>query len=282
MKSWWTTLRKIAFCGCVWGMSGLLSLVVCGNMAWGAPRYTAEVIQMLPHDKTAFTQGLVVHKGKLFESTGRYGRSSVRQIDPITGNKEKEYRLSRDVFGEGLTLYRDRLFQLTWRAGVVFEYRLKDLEPVGEWPLPTQGWGATVFDDMVVVSDGSDTLSFYDPNTFQLMKSIHVHDGDVAVLELNELESFCGYILANVWHKNDIAVIEPQNGQVVAWIDLSFLEGLQPGRRSAEAVLNGIAYDQNHGLLYVTGKLWPQIYVIAVDGLDALTNNQCRTTGNKP
>ncbi len=256
---------------------GIWFLVLGAASAWGAPRFSAEIIRTLPHDATSFTQGLLVYNGKLYESTGLYGQSRLRRIDPETGTVEQEHSLSQDVFGEGLALYKDHLFQLTWRAGKVYEYNVQDFKSVATWPLPTEGWGATVFNDMIVVSDGSNQLGFYDPKTFQPVTRVDVKDGADPVEELNELETFCGYILANIWYKNEIALINPMSGQVVAWIDLSFLLGVLPQKLPPDAVLNGIAYDSTQHRLYVTGKLWPKIYVIAVKELDALTDNQCRT-----
>jgi glutamine cyclotransferase len=232
----------------------------------GAPVLAASRVAVLPHDPAAFTQGLLFHKGVFYESTGLYGQSSLRRIDPATGRILARRALARRYFGEGLALVGDRLYQLTWRERRVLVSGVSDLRPAGELPLPTEGWGACSLDGALVVSDGSDRLVFYDPKDMTARGEVGVTDGGAPVPLLNELEAVAGTIWANVWGDSRIAVIDPASGRVLAWVDCA---SLRPEAAAADLdnVLNGIAYDPATGRIWVTGKRWPNVYEIKVPGL---------------
>lgn len=235
-------------------------------LSLGAPTLAAVVKSRLPHDAAAFTQGLVYRDGVFYESTGLYGRSNLRRVDPATGEVLARRELPRELFGEGLALVGGSLYQLTWREGRVLVADPSDLSPRGELALPTEGWGACALDGRLVVSDGSDHLFFYDPKTMAVLGSVVVTDEGRPVSRLNELETVAGRIWANVWGDSRIAVIDPATGRVAAWVDCA---GLRPGTVAVdfENVLNGIAHDPATGRVWVTGKRWPEIYEIAVPGL---------------
>ena len=221
------------------------------------------VVNVFPHDAGAFTQGLVFHDGFLFESTGQYGRSSLRRVAPSTGEVLQQRPLGFQYFAEGLTELDGRLMQLTWqaRAGFVYDRTTFDLEDTFSYS--GEGWGLTDDGTRLIMSDGSDALRFLDPVSFVETGRVRVRDGSAPVVQLNELEFVRGEVYANVWHANRIARIDPESGQVLGWIDLAGL--LAPGEVSdPEAVLNGIAYDEDEDRLFVTGKYWPKLFEIAV------------------
>lgn len=241
-------------------------LICLPALSVAAPLLPAVVKARLPHDPGAFTQGLVYRDGVFYESTGLYGRSSLRRVDPATGRVLARRELPRELFGEGLALVGGSLYQLTWREGRVLVADPSDLSPREELALPTEGWGACALDGRLVVSDGSDQLFFYDPKTMAAVGAVSVTDDGRPVSRLNELETVAGRIWANVWGDSRIAVIDPATGRVAAWVDCS---GLRPGTVAVdfENVLNGIAHDPATGRVWVTGKRWPEIYEIAVPGL---------------
>ena len=219
-----------------------------------------EVVATYPHDPQAFTQGLVIVGGKLYEGTGQYGQSLVREVDLVTGNVLKLTPLDQRYFGEGITIWEDRLIQLTWRSRQGFVYSLPDLEVVAEFTYPTEGWGLTHNEEHLILSDGTATLYFLDPQTFKTVKSVQVKDGEHPIERLNELEFINGEIYANVWQQDRIVRINPETGQVTGWLDL---RGLYPKTNlSPDAVLNGIAYDVETQKLYVTGKLWSALFEV--------------------
>ncbi|EHJ46514.1 glutamine cyclotransferase [Solidesulfovibrio carbinoliphilus subsp. oakridgensis] len=246
----------------------LLAAVWCApaSARAGAPVLAAERVAALPHDAAAFTQGLLFHKDVFYESTGLYGRSSLRRVDPATGRVLARRALATQYFGEGLALVGGRLYQLTWRERRVLVAEPSDLRPAGELPLPTEGWGACSLDGALVVSDGSDRLVFYDPKDMTARGEVAVTDDGAPVPLLNELEAVAGTIWANVWGDSRIAVIDPASGRVLAWVDCA---SLRPGVTAADLdnVLNGIAYDPATGRIWVTGKRWPNVYEIKVPGL---------------
>jgi glutamine cyclotransferase len=220
------------------------------------------VIRTYPHDPNAFTQGLVLVDGHLYESTGRNGQSSVRMVDLSTGWVLKQYQLPQEYFGEGLTDWHDTLIQLTWTSGVAFVYDRLTFTVLRTMHYTGEGWGLTHDSRALILSDGTPTLRFLDPASFRETRRLNVRDGrSQPVKNLNELEYIAGEIYANVWHENRIARISPRTGRVLGWIDLSGLakavEVSDP-----EAVLNGIAYDAKSGHLFVTGKLWPKLFEI--------------------
>jgi glutamine cyclotransferase len=219
------------------------------------------VVARRPHDPKAFTQGLLFADGALFESTGRYGESSLRRVDPETGRVARRVALPPQVFGEGLALFHGELYQLTWREGRCFVYDATTLEKRRELTYEGEGWGLTTDGgSLLVMSDGSSTLRFVDPASFRVGREVRVHDGERAVDRLNELEWARGEILANVWGASTIARIDPGSGAVLGYLDLSGLP--EPQHDDPDAVLNGIAYDAERDRLFVTGKRWSSVFEI--------------------
>lgn len=225
--------------------------------------YTYTIVNMFQHDKYAFTQGLVVESNDvLLEGTGNYGVSSLRRVGLRNGTVLQEYKLSNEYFGEGIALVGDKIIQLTWQNYTGFVYDKTTFELLGKFNLTTEGWGLTYNGTHLILSDGTSKLYFLDPNTFQIVGSVNVHDGNMSIAKLNELEyiNSTGEVYANIWEDQKIAIINPQTGQVKAYIDLTGLYQTS----NPNAVLNGIAYNQNTGQLYVTGKYWPSLYEIQI------------------
>jgi glutamine cyclotransferase len=225
------------------------------------PVYTLQIVHRYPHDPDAFTQGLAFDHGTLYEGTGLLGRSSVRKVDVKTGSVLQIQRLPPQLFGEGITVFGDRLIQLTWQSGVGLVYEKESFRLLKEFTYPTEGWGLTHDGRRLIMSDGTATLRFLEPETFKELGSIAVFDGNGPVGGLNELEYVRGEIYANVWPTTRIARIDPETGRVVAWIDLEAL-ARQHATFNPDAVPNGIAYDPWGKRLFVTGKLWPNLYEI--------------------
>jgi len=233
----------------------------CSNAAPPASTNGYEIVAEYPHDARAYTQGLFWHQGHLYEGTGRYGTSWLRKVDPETGEVLQQTSLPPEYFGEGVALFGDRIYQLTWLARRGFVYDAATFEQVGEFAYDTEGWGLTTDGVHLILSDGSDSLFFLDPGSQEVVRTLRVHADGRPVRDLNELEYIGGLVYANVWHSDFILKIEPDSGEVVGRIDLSaLLAGERP--RDAEAVLNGIAYNPNSGHLFVTGKLWPKMFEI--------------------
>ncbi|RMH71813.1 MAG: glutaminyl-peptide cyclotransferase [Gemmatimonadetes bacterium] len=222
-------------------------------------RYTYEVVNRYPHQTDAFTQGLIYVEGVLYESVGRYGYSALREVDLIRGEVLRQHTLSADYFAEGLTLFDNRLIQLTWREETGFVYDRTTFEVIDTFEYLTQGWGLTHDGEHLIMSDGSSTLYFLDPQTYEVISKLPVREGSRPITRLNELEYIEGYIYANVWQTEQIVIIHPVSGQVAGWIDLT---GLRPPSDQPVDVLNGIAYETETGHLFVTGKLWPLLFEI--------------------
>jgi len=222
-----------------------------------------QVVNIWPHDPNAFTQGLVFLDGKMIESTGQEGRSSLRNIDLQTGKILKKVDVPEPFFAEGIALLNNKIYQLTWQHQLGFIYDAQSFEKIGQFNYNGEGWGLTTDGHSLILSDGSSRIRFLEPDSFRVTKTIAVMDGKLPVDQLNELEFVNGEIYANIWHEDRIAAINPQTGRVTAWIDLAGL--LQPGDvEDPEAVLNGIAYDQSSSRLFVTGKLWPRLFEIKI------------------
>jgi glutamine cyclotransferase len=224
------------------------------------PVYTYRIVNTYPHDRGAFTQGLVFEEGVLYEGTGLRGRSTLRIVELETGDVLKLHSLPVQLFGEGVTVYGDRIFQLTWKAQVGFVYD-RDFELLQEFHYPTEGWGITHDGQRLIMSDGTSTLHFLDPETLEEIGRIEIYDQNGPVTSLNELEYIDGTVYANVWKTDRIALIDPHTGQVTGWIDLTGLLS-EEDRLLPVDVLNGIAYDAGDDRLFVTGKLWPKIFEI--------------------
>jgi glutamine cyclotransferase len=215
------------------------------------------VINTYSHDIHAFTEGLVFDGGFLFESTGLLGDSTLRRVDLSTGKVLQEITLPEQYFGEGITIVNNTIVQLTWQSNVGFVYDKNSFELLRNFTYLTEGWGLTYDGKNLIMSDGSDNLFFLNPSNFERIGQIQVHDGNSSVFNLNELEFVNGEVYANIWHQQKIAVINPENGEVRGWIDLTGL-----GSSIGENVLNGIAYDVKNDRLFVTGKDWPQLFEI--------------------
>lgn len=225
------------------------------------PIYGYRVVNVYPHDRDAFTQGLVYDGGVLYEGTGLYGRSTLRRVELETGRVLERRRLPRHVFGEGITVFGDRIIQLSWRSQIVLLYDKRTLQLLSQTPYAGEGWGLTHDGTQLIISDGSANLRFLDPRTLAVVRRIEVRDERGPVASLNELEHVRGEIYANVWQTDRVAVISPQTGRVRAWIDLG---GLLSADDAPVDVLNGIAYDKERDRLFVTGKLWPKLFEIQV------------------
>jgi glutamine cyclotransferase len=241
--------------------SPLQSPIVQPPMPAVAAQFGYEVIATHPHDREAFTQGLVFDDGVLYESTGLNGRSSLRKVNLQTGEVLQRRDIDPQYFAEGLTLFNDQFIQLTWQSNKGFVYDKATFAPLREWSYPTEGWGLTHDGKQLIMSDGSATLRFLNPETFAVEREVTVTEGGQPVVRLNELEYVNGEVFANVWQTDLIARIDPQTGRVNGWIDLSGL--LSPADRAQPVdVLNGIAYDAAGDRLFITGKLWPKLFEI--------------------
>lgn len=238
-----------------------------GTAATAAPeaaqprRLTVRVEAVFPHDPAAWTQGLLWHGGRLYESVGLYGASALRRVDPVSGEVEREARLAADLFAEGLALADGILYQLTWRAGRGLRWDVESLEPRGEFGYPGEGWGLCALAGELVRSDGSHRLHFHRPGGgFELVRSLEVERAGRPQERLNELECVDGWIYANVWTTDEIVRIDPASGRVEAVIDASGL--LTAEERAAAEVLNGIAYVPERRTFLLTGKNWPKLFEV--------------------
>lgn len=229
-----------------------------------APTVAVQQVRSYPHDSTAFTQGLVWRNGTLYESTGRYGESSLRRVELETGRVLDRVDLADTYFAEGLAALGDTLYQLTWKEGVAFKYDANTMRPAGQVAYTGEAWGLTSDGRRLIVSDGSSYLTFIDPATFQVDTTLRVTNGGQPVDQLNELEWVRGEVWANVWHTQEIVRIDPVTGRVKGKLDLT---AIIPPVRDPEGVLNGTAYDERSNRLLVTGKLWPRLYEISIPSL---------------
>ena len=225
------------------------------------PLYTYRVINLYPHDRNAFTQGLVFENDFLYEGTGLHEKSSLRKVELATGSVIQMKELPRKFFGEGVTIYENRIIQLTWRSHTGFVYDKESFALLQEFSYPMEGWGITHDGSHLIMSDGTSTLHFLDPHTFKEVDQITVTDANGLVSKLNELEYVKGEIYANVWPTERVAMIKPHTGQVSGWIELSGLLRKEDYDTPMD-VLNGIAYDEKDDRLFVTGKWWPTLFEI--------------------
>lgn len=252
-----------------WLTATALAASVIGLIAWAQldtrrrpELWQIEVIASYPHDRSAFTQGLAIHDGRMYEGTGHYGASSLRRVDIESGRVEKVRRLDETYFGEGVTVFEDRIYQLTWQNRVGFVYDLQTFDLLETFRYSGEGWGLAHDGRRLIISDGSSSIRFLDPDTYQVVKRISVRENNLPVSRLNELEYVNGEIWANVWYQDRIARISPADGELLGWIDLGEL--YPPSARSPEDVLNGIAFDGRSNRLFVTGKNWPQLHQISI------------------
>jgi glutaminyl-peptide cyclotransferase len=224
--------------------------------------YTYKVIKQYPHDADAYTQGLIYDNGRLYESTGLEEKSSVRIVNIATGKPEKMVALAKEFFGEGLALYKDQLYQVTYKSQVGFVYDKKSLELIRSFDYQIrEGWGLTTDGQYLVMSDGSSQLYFIEPEFFTQVDQIDVFDNKGMIPSLNELEFINGKILANVYGEDYIVIIDPLSGKVTGKLDLHLLMP-KGSQGDMSKVLNGIAYNPQTGHVYVTGKDWPVLYEI--------------------
>jgi len=226
------------------------------------PRYTFRIVNTYPHDRGAFTQGLVYEDGFLYEGTGLRGQSTLRKVDLTSGEVIQSLELEPELFGEGIALLDERIVQLTLTSGIGIVYDQQSFSKLNEFSYTPEGWGLTYDGNQLIMSDGSAGLRFLDPISLQVTARVTVTDGDLPVQRLNELEYVEGEIYANVWQTDLIVRISPDTGEVLGWIDLAGLREDGP----PAGVLNGIAYDSEGRRLFVTGKNWPELFEIELVG----------------
>ena len=251
--------RTVAFAGCAAACAAVLS-----GCESPVAQLEYELRRTLPHDPEAYTQGLLIHGGVFYESTGRYGESDVRRVDIATGRVLLSHSLGDEHFGEGLARVGDRLVQLTWKAGLAFVYDAETLAPVDTLEYEGEGWGLCHDGRSLFMSDGSATLQRRDPATFELVERIRVTRNGFSVRNLNELECVGDHIYANIYLENEIVRIDKASGEVDGVLD-AFSLSVYGGRPTdVGAVFNGIAYDPAAGTFYVTGKLWSNMFEVAI------------------
>ncbi len=247
---------------------GFIALIIatlgCMPIGNGAvPVWKAKVVATYPHDHQAYTQGLVIEKGQMFEGTGRYGDSTLREVDYKTGSVLRSLSLDKQYFGEGITILDGTIYQLTWKNNYCFTYDLKTFQYKEYFQYLFEGWGLTNNGKELIISDGSSDIRFLDPRSFKENRKISVKDGIVRIKNLNELEYIDGEIWANVWYEDRIARISPETGKLKGWIDLSSIYPASQ-RKDRDQVLNGIAQDPDTKKIYVTGKNWPKLFEIEI------------------
>lgn len=255
-------------------VAGLLLLLIACNGPDKPPADTPDpnaprsmsysIVATYPHDTSSFTEGLLFYNGELFESTGNYGTSKLLKVDPATGKALQSTSLDKKYFGEGIAIVRDTVYQLTWKENLGFKYTLKDFKKAGEFKFAAkEGWGMTFDGTHIIASDGSSRLYFYEPSTFTLKKTVDVTESSSLGYNINELEYINGFIYANQWQTGYILKIDPASGKIVAKADLSdLLARMQAKAPYIEPGLNGIAYNPATKKIYITGKLWPEMYEV--------------------
>jgi len=241
----------------------VIAVLLQAGWATGAPISGYKVVAKFPHSTESYTEGFFYLDGFFWEGTGLKGHSEVMAIQPETGKVLQHRDLPEQYFGEGIVDWGPNLYEWTWQSHICFVYDRFSLQLIKQFAYDGEGWGMTHTSKEIVTSDGTATLRFRDPNTFQEIRHIVVKDGTETIERLNELEFIKGEIYANVWHSDRIARISPRDGHVIGWIDLT---GMLPESQKVndESVLNGIAYDKRHDRLFVTGKQWPAIFEIKI------------------
>ncbi len=234
------------------------------------PAIAYAIVAQYPHDTSAYTQGLEFHNGKLFEGTGDFKNSSLRITDHKTGRVEKKHMMGTDsIFGEGITVFKNKIYQLTWKSKIVYVYDVSNIDkPVNTFKWPYDGWGLTNNGTDLILSDGSANLYFVNADDFKLKSTISVTENGNPVYYLNELEYIDGFVFANVYESDFIVKIDPSSGHVVGKIDLpGIIQKFSPGYipKEGEEVLNGIAYDSTTKKMYITGKRWPKLFELKLN-----------------
>jgi len=224
-----------------------------------------KVVKVFPHDKTAFTQGLVIEYGRLFESTGQEGASWVAEVDIASGKQDKKVVLDSIYFGEGITILNDKIYQLTWKNKKGFVYDVNTFQKLNEFVYDHEGWGITHDNTNLLVSDGTHHIHFIDTISLKEVRSLEVIENDLPIDKLNELEYINGYLYANRWMTNEVLKIDLGSGEVVGRLDLSQLAMEANQSNPSADVLNGIAYERKSGLFLVTGKWWPFLFALSLD-----------------
>jgi glutamine cyclotransferase len=229
-----------------------------------------QVIKMYPHDTSSYTQGLEWHNSTLYEGTGWVGKSKLLLTDFKTGKFTKEVPIDKTLFGEGITIFKDKIYQLTWKAHKVFVYDLKTLKKINEFEWPFEGWGLTHNDTALIASTGDSNIYFVDPDTFKIRRTLGITDNNGYVSDINELEYVDGMVYANLYGKDDIVKINPVDGKVVGRLDLTSIlskNGITPDPRSIDPgyVLNGIAYNKATKTFFITGKQWPVMFEVRLN-----------------
>ncbi len=260
---------SLLIAGCAGSKPGALAQntappVTASTSKLGAPQLKWEVLGSFPHAPDAFTEGLLIHDGKLYESTGLEGQSSLRRVDLQSGAVEKKVALANQLFGEGLALAGGKFYQLTWQNKIGFVYD-ENFRPLAKFTYQNEGWGMTFDGKSLIQSDGTDTLTWRDPKDFSIQKTVHVTWDGEPQKNINELEWINGKIWANIWQQDDIVIIDPATGKVESYLDLSTIIP-DAERGGQDNVLNGIAYDEKNQRIFVTGKNWPKLYWIRVQG----------------
>ena len=231
------------------------------TVAAAYPTYTYEIVRTWPHDRGAFTEGLVFDRGILLESTGLNGRSSLRKVELQSGRVLQQVELGAQYFGEGMTVLGGKVFQLTWKNQKGFVYDAMTFAPEREFPFTGEGWGLTTDGAALIMSDGTNLIRFLDPATFKVIRTLSVTDRGLPLTQLNELEYVKGELFANIWQTQQVVRLDPASGRILGMIDFSGL--LAPSDYDNQTdVLNGIAYDAAGDRLFVTGKNWPKLFEV--------------------
>ena len=223
-------------------------------------KYEPVLIGKINHETGSFTQGLFYFKGYLYESTGLRGESSLRKLDTATGKVLKRISVAPEHFAEGMTILNNKIYQLTWLSNLCFVYDLETMNMIGSFNYEGEGWGLTNYNNLLVMSDGSNVLKFINPEDFQVVRQVSVFDGNQPVKNLNELEMINGELFANIWTEDRIVRIDPFTGNVIGYLDFTFLRKFIVNENVD--VFNGIAYNHEKDIYYVTGKYWSYIFIV--------------------
>ena len=218
-----------------------------------------KIKNIFPHDTNAYTQGLTFDKNRFFESTGRRGFSSLKEVELKSGKTIKKIDLDNKYFGEGITVFNDKIYQLTWEANLGFVYDKNSFEKIDQFKYNHEGWGITTYDNKLLISDGTETIYFIDPESYKLIKKIQVYNKNGPIKLINELENVKGKIFANIYGKEEIIIFNPETGIVESILDLNGIFNKKNYNKKFD-VLNGVAYNSITNQLFVTGKLWPSIF----------------------